>query len=177
MIQPGTLQRWRIGEALRADRLNQPVDKLNRMAGVGPAQQVIGHPIPEAVDGRPTRFVITNASDFGDYLVCSTPSGVSDVYVAKPWGLRRTPFDDMPPRNDMTYAYTSNTRRIATLTVGEETETENQVINPPWLVDDEILANLVNGGTGVTALLPDGEEVEVRWEARDHGHEWAEEDG
>lgn len=72
MIQPGTLQRWRIGEALKADKLNQPVDKLNRMAGVGPARQHMPRPIPEGGESETVARLVAVTAVEGEMLLTRT---------------------------------------------------------------------------------------------------------
>lgn len=111
-----------------------------------------------------------------DVLECQTWDGETLgedlIYVAKPWLLRRTPFDG-ETRDDISYVYSSNTERTATIV--DTGETEEQVIVPRWKVidsgDDVIFAT--RGHVG--GLLLDEEDYgDVIWldENRD-GRFWA----
>ena len=85
-----------------------------------------------------------------DYLTCrtydGTTTGSTDIYVAMPWDLRRTPFHGATV-NGVTYTYSSNIQRSAT----DGTNTETHVITPPYFANCEIWAfRAVGGGTGVT---------------------------
>lgn len=99
------------------------------------------------------QFKLTQSADaFPDHLVCrtwdGTTEGAEDVLIAKPWLLRRTPFEDQI-YNDVSYQYDTATRRTAR--VGPETE--GQVIIPPFVVGDIIYAvRDVIGGTSVAVV-------------------------
>lgn len=104
MMQPGQLQRWGVGEALKSAKLNEPVDVLNRLRGVGTANQFIGHPIPEGgAGGAVELFRVMNEREFpegehamqNDYFYAEHVStGETKIKVAKPWKLRTTPWHD-----------------------------------------------------------------------------------
>lgn len=105
------------------------------------------------------RFVVVDAN-FPDTVLCSTvKGGPGVVQVAKPYLLRRTPFDGQR-RDGIEFAYTSNTERTATRREpppqeGQQPPTENQRIIPKYVADDVI--------TAVTQAL-DGED-DLRSEA------------
>lgn len=89
-------------------------------------------------------------SVYADLLVCRTWDGADeggeDVLVAKPYLLRRSPFDGQT-RDGISYAYTSHFERTATL----DEETEDQVIVPSYVEDDLIYGiSNIEGGTNVT---------------------------
>lgn len=78
----------------------------------------------------------------GDFLRCvrvgaDGSAGTLDVFVAKPWTLRRTPFDGQT-RNGKEYTYADNVSR----TVTEGSATEDQRITPDYEVGDVIFAAL-----------------------------------
>jgi len=75
-----------------------------------------------------------------DYLTCRPwdSTVLEDLLsVAKPWMLRRTPFDGRT-RGGISYDYASATRRVATRTG----EAETQVVVPRYLVADVIYATM-----------------------------------
>lgn len=99
--------------------------------------------------GRVIRLRVKSVGD--DYLVCRRYDGTeednTDLNVAKPWLLRRS-----TGRTGYTYSYTSNVLRVSTKT--DDSSTENQVVTPSWMVDDEIYAVLADSG-----VLVSGESV------------------
>lgn len=109
----------------------------------------------------------------GDYLLANRWDGVvqsgEEVQIAKPYLLRRTPFDTLT-RNGITYNYNSNTKRTATNAAGE---TEIQVVVPSYVVGDIIYAvNDVDGGTDT--YRPGN--VQLVWlEDNRDGRSWAKE--
>lgn len=74
-----------------------------------------------------------------DHLVCRTwdgdAEGDTDILVAKPWDLRRTPFDGLTV-NGIAYTYDTAIRREA----NDGETTEWQVITPDYYEDAEIYA-------------------------------------
>jgi len=75
-----------------------------------------------------------------DHLVCrrlepSGEIGTLDVYVLKPWLLRRAPFDGQTLAGK-TYTYQDHAIR----TVAGESEAETQAITPDYAVQDVIFA-------------------------------------
>lgn len=112
---------------------NEPREALNRLlTGVQPAQQR-GTRAQSAPALR--QFQVVFEQD--DYLVGNIVSGTTKlagaVRIAKPYLLRRTPFDGKA-RAGITYTYTSaNTR-----TADDGNETEDQVIVPSYEAFDLI---------------------------------------
>ena len=98
-------------------------------------------------------------SDQGDYIVCELDwsyavrggksnnfgeGGKVTIYVAKPYYLRKTPFDGQTITynfGDVTYVYSSNTARIATYATANErcgVGDHDEFIWPPYKADDYI---------------------------------------
>lgn len=115
-------------------------------------------------------FQVVSIQD--DYITCNTwvPStetaGSDDVYVAKPYLLRTTPFDTIAITyqngDEITYTYDTERRRLATLTaVGTDPE-EFQVVTPDYYVGEIVVAK--NGKSGV--LFDEGgeDEAPIIWE-------------
>ena len=78
-------------------------------------------------------------SEAGDYLTATranlsdgTTDGSSVVAIAKPWRLRRTPWDGKTI-NSVAYAYTGANTRTATRSVNGQTIVETQTITPPYV--------------------------------------------
>ena len=90
------------------------------------------------------RLVVVDA-DFPDSVLCATQiGGPGVVHVAKPYLLRRTPFDGKR-RDGIEFTYTSNTERKATRKTppppeGQEEPTETQRIIPKYVANDVIAA-------------------------------------
>lgn len=93
-----------------------------------------------------------------DYLICHYYNNdieeSTDIYVLKPWTLRRTPFDGQTV-NGISYAYSDNSTRVAT----KDTIVETQYITPDYNIDDIIYAERANIevdiGGGILATLVD----------------------
>jgi len=95
-----------------------------------------------------------------DYLVCrkynstADEESATDINVAKPYELRRTPFDGETityiNAQQISYSYTSQRERTAT-EVSPGSDSETQVMTPDYWVDCEIIAAIgIYGTTGVT---------------------------
>lgn len=109
----------------------------------------------------------------GDYVVArawdGTTLGAEDINLAKPYDLRRTPFDGKTIGH-VTYEYLSNTLRTALNTGQIPFREETQVLVPRLLVGEEIVAQRgILGGTGVVV---DGEELV--WEMQSTPRAWTE---
>lgn len=158
------LRRWRKHQPLDHRQLNEPVEAINRMiTGVGVPRQVIGRVgAPAAAVSLVAQFKLTQSgADFPDHLVCRTWDGETlgdeDVLVAKPWSLRRTPFDDIE-RDGVIYEYITNVERWVKL-VSNLDVVERQTIAKRYLVGDILDAvTAIEGGTSVMAG-----EVPVTW--------------
>lgn len=127
---------------------------------------------PDVSLARRVQMRIKNTSDYPDHLVCrkwdGTTEGTVDINVAKPWFLRRTPFDGQT-RAGVTYTYTSHVQRTA----DDGSGTETQVINPSFVLNDVIyVVRDIEGGTDVT----EGGEPVV-WLAEYAGRAWAKQTG
>ena len=120
-----------------------------------------------------------------DYLICREQNPEPDalpVYVAKPWLLRRTPFDEGMGAGQthagVHYRHVFSGLPYGTLTTNriayrlDQPGEELQVINPPWIMGDPITAIQVAGGTGIQARAG-GDPVDVTWLALDEVRMWA----
>lgn len=99
-----------------------------------------------------------------DYVMCHTwdgeTEGADDIYVAKPYLLRKTPLDGKT-RNGITYDYSATIdRRTATKGVEPNEIEETQIVVPSYLAGDIITA--IRGITGGTEVF-DPTEEEVEW--------------
>ncbi len=80
-------------------------------------------------------------AEYGDYLECL--NGTATVYVAKPWMLRRSPFDGLTV-NGVSYEYSA----VNTRTASNDDDSETQVITPDYFAGEVIL--VVGRSTGIT---------------------------
>lgn len=133
---------------ISARQLNALVDGVNR-ALVGVNRPTQPKPTGKAGGGSPV-IVLTLISHQDDYLECQDGNS-NTVYVAKPYMLRRTPFDGVAG-GGVAYEYSSsfaaNQQRIAT-SVANPSEVETQYITPTYTAGEEIYAVKVQGVTGV----------------------------
>lgn len=165
------LREWSRRQGVDHRHQNEPVEAINRMmTGVGPPRQVAarvggGAAIVSAV----AQFKLTqSAADFPDHLVCRTwdgeTQGDDDVLIAKPWLLRRTPFDGRL-RGSIRYTYQTPIHREARI----GNNSEDQIIIPAYRIDDLIYASkAIVGGTSVI-----WEDVPLDWLAWTDGRAWA----
>lgn len=106
------------------------------------------------------QFIVKSVN--ADTLTCheydGTTEGNSDITVAKPWRLRRTPFDGQTivftdengSNYSATYVYSSNVSRQVTI----GSVIENQVVIPRFKIDfDIIFADQPSNGTGLTDVI------------------------
>lgn len=160
------LQRFTKPGLIPVDRANTIVDTVNRvLRGVPPTQQLFD-------TGNITLQQFRVVSVDGDFLLCHTwdgsSEGVTNITVAKPYLLRRGPFDGQT-RNGVSYVYASDTTRTATLVA--DATTEDEVIVPSYQADDIIYAcPYVVGGTSAQ----DDGAVAVEWlDVNVCGRAWA----
>lgn len=92
----------------------------------------------------------------GDYLTCrtwdGTTEGDTDIYIAKPYKLRRSIASETIDGTLVSYTYASDSERTAT----DGTNSETQKIVPRYLVDD-----LVWGITATTAVTKDNASLTI----------------
>lgn len=101
-----------------------------------------------------------------DHLFCAEPGGASFVLIAKPFNLRRTPWDgqtitytdEQGLQFAVTYTYSSPIKRIARIGAFSET----QVVVPRYIPGCLIFASTVDNGTGLAAI----EAVDINADAR-----------
>ena len=126
----------RPGEGLSAAKANRTVDAVNRLVqGTRPPRQIPPVPRPKAKKAIRLRF----QSMGPDHLECLDDRN-NTVLVAKPWLLRRTPFDGQT-RDDVSYVYSADDRRVATVGIAPDEETEIQEIIQRFVLDDEVWAD------------------------------------
>ncbi len=164
MSGPRKLQRWRRGDAVTADRLNRLQDAVVSVlyAGKGIGVRKSGKnvvlentaAIPH-YDPTPAFFEVNEST--GDYIQCHPYDPISGaastgttVDVAKPYMLRKTPFDGETITYEdgavIEYTYTTYRQRSAESSgIG----TETQIMTPDYY-DGEVI-RAVRGNTGVTA--------------------------
>jgi len=144
-IKPGNhIKPFRQGAtALSARHLNSLVSTVNNLTSriTAPTQ-------PRPYSKGSSVIVLTLVAHNDDYLECEDANAAT-VYVAKPYELRRTPFDG-ETISGITYTYTSESEREAT----DGVDTETQFITPNYVVGNEIYAAKVQGDTGVDDPTP-----------------------
>ena len=179
---------WVRGESITARKLNQ----AGEAAAAAAFQQTTraGGPAPNSVP-----FPVTVVTVFDDYLTCrplNIEGADNDIYVAKPWNLRKTPFDTLTmPNQDgtlMSFAYSTVSTQARTVTDTTDDSTEDQVIVPAY-VPKQTISEIVYPGSQITvqrvALGPGVSftgsgniEVEVEFEDMNRaGRAWAEDNG
>lgn len=145
------LKLWRVDEPITARHLNEVIMAFNQLltGNAGPRQLVRAN-VPAVRQFK----VIT---EMEDYVTCNAFDGVDSgdlVYnVAKPYLLRRTPFDG-ETRKSITYTYSSNYQRTA----DDGVDTESQIIVPSYTAGDIIYA--VMGIAGSTSVWQDTSSAE-----------------
>lgn len=129
---------------LPLSQMNALVDGVNRsLVGVSTPLQ------PSVSKGGASAILrLTLIAHFDDYLECQD-AALNTIYVAKPYELRRTPFDTLTI-DGVTYTYVSESERNA---VGGFDE-EAQFITPSYRDGGEIYAVKVKGGTGIETAEP-----------------------
>ena len=134
---PTVPREFKAGETLSARSLNRLVSGVVRARPgiVSPAQ------IPVAQGGVILQVNVVEQG--GDWLKVrtwdGTIEGTVDLYVAKPYLLRRS----LASWNGLTFTYTSNYEREAT----DGVDSEDQVIVPAYVVDDILYIVRPVGGT------------------------------
>ena len=143
--------KFQSGEYLSAAKLNEVVNMIIQrvVAGRGIIVKSFGRQIvietkEEFRPLHPPLHQMVVKSDEGDYLICRRldaleDEGTQDIYVWKPWTLRRTPFDNKTV-NGISYVNTENWARTATLDPDEE----DQLITPDYWVDCVIFVAKMN---------------------------------
>lgn len=163
---PQRLRRWSEGNPLSAAHLNEVVEAVRRLITppVG-AREVIPPGVADALQVR--QFKVLSVE--GDYLWCerqtggpTNKGGEVPYRVAKPYLLRRTPFDGTAGRNGVTYVYDTDSSRTATITA--TSQTEDQAVIPSYETGDVLYAvRGITGGTGATYNDADGNPQPIDW--------------
>ena len=163
----------------RGEPLKIKADDWNRMADVaertdaGPGTLVDSTGVYRSDPERKISLVAQIVTIHDDYLACTVYDerrqlAGGNVKVAKPWMLRRTPFDGIaivyPNGQTITYTYVDDRERDA----DDGATNETQVMTPDYYVGEVIDA--FEKMTGV--LLPDG--TYAIWQDRNTcGRFWA----
>jgi hypothetical protein len=157
-------ERWRRGEPVSARKLDKLSDAVlrGRPVPTGPVQvpgRSVASPIVQA------RLVSVGNDTLQVVTWDGTTEGADEITVAKPFLLRRTPFDG-ETWNGVDYTYTSATERSG----DDGTNTEDQVVIPPYVADDVVYIVRVFGGTDTV----DGASAPVAWlDLNVDGRAWA----
>ena len=150
-------EKWRENEPISARKLEELRDGLDRLIeGTEPRQVATELPAaPQVFQGE----IIALAADhitvveYRVYLGGGIVRGTTAIEVAKPWLLRRTPFDG-GSRDGVSYTYTSDQQRTAIS--GPDTRIEH--VTPGYLIGDVVYClRTVLGATGVEnagAMIP-----------------------
>lgn len=133
---------FRTGETLRAPALEKMARAVDRLSGINAPVQ----PKPRGKTGGAPVQILTLVSHENDYLECED-AGSNTVYVAKPYELRRTPFDG-ETIGGVEYTYVSASERTAS-DGASPPEEETQYITPSYVVGAEIYAVRPATETGV----------------------------
>jgi len=180
---PERVPPFRPGTPLSA--LRQPLNRL-----VETANSTVPAPGPAATGQRlPTqlhRIVQMRVLQVGgDWLLCEEWDGVTAGarhYVAKPYKLRRTPFESRRI-NGLEYSYTTDTERVADGDPWDGSNQETQVVVPAWAVADGAsgyggdLIYAVDDPAGGTAVT-DPDSNPVTWlDLNLDGRAWAKKQG
>lgn len=160
---------WVKGDKLQAAHWQEIVTLLNRLQGILPGF-VFNNPGINPLSAR--MFKVVELAE--DIIICHTwdgaEEGEDDIAVARPYLLRKTPFDGQS-RGDFSFVYEREDKRVST---NLEDETEDQILVDSYDEGEVIFA--LNGIQGGTDLLDDNEEV-VQWvDMNFDGRYWAQDD-
>lgn len=141
---------------------NEIVNAFNAVKQTpGPTRQVL----PGGTASMLTACQFQLTAMAGDYFEAKVYDGTtqtgSAIKIAKPFQLRRTPFDgETITELGISYVYNSDTTRTATL----DEEDEEQLVIPKYLVGFSVIFAIkpIVGGTGVTWDNM-GQDVPVEW--------------
>jgi hypothetical protein len=160
--------RFHEGEFSSASKLNVLATGVQRLSG-GVAPPRVLPPNSAAARGQSQQMRVYQVR--GDYLLCWTDDGGTTsipvwtnqplVLVAKPWLLRRSPFDTLT-RAGITYTYDDDSTRVA---ADEDDHEEDQVVVPSYAEGDVIYATAaVAGGVMVRRVASEpASDVVAEW--------------
>ena len=143
--------KFQSGEYLSAAKLNEVVNMIIQrvVAGRGIIVKSFGSQI--VIEAKeefrpllPPLHQMVVKSDEGDYLKCRRldaleDEGTQDIYVWKPWTLRKTPFNNKTV-NGISYVYSENWARVAS----KDSDEEDQLITPDYWVNCVIFVAKMN---------------------------------
>lgn len=129
---------------------------------------------------RPIRFIVESGDEYPDTILCRrSEGGAADIHVAKPYLLRRTPWNDGQERGEFRYEYVSNVERDS-IRVADETDKERQVVTPSFERGDVIYAVLYGYSEADDLRAEAGSETRLQtpWLATIYdAREWAKKSG
>lgn len=141
---------WRAGEPISARKLDELRDGVDRLIPGTEPRQVAGD-LAQQAQVFQGEIVSVSADHLivREYRIYPSPTppvvGSTSILVAKPYLLRRTPFDGQT-RDGVTYAYTSD--QVRTATIGPDQRTEH--VTPGYVIGDLVYClRTVLNGTGV----------------------------
>ena len=142
-------EKWRENEPISASKLEQLRDGLDRLIEGTTTEQLIGK---QRVFRQVFQAQITaiwsdylDVVEYREYVTGPPFVGAQVILIAKPWLLRRTPFDG-GMWNGISYTYTSDQTRQAT----KGPDSEIQHVTPEYVVGDIIYcAGQLYGGSSV----------------------------
>lgn len=144
----GTLTPWVKGEPITADKLNEPVEALNRR-GFRPSFQV-----SDPVVGSGSSIACIIVSIHKDHLSCTRKGSGTPIMVARPLAARSPASEDIFGQT-WTYTYTDIVNATTppsgymARNAVSGAVTEEQIVLRPYTAGGEIRAGRVLGGTGV----------------------------
>lgn len=117
-----------------------------------------------AVETGHIHLKVVNANNpvYADAILChkydpkTQVEGVDEIYIAKPWNLRKGPFHNNGFHDGFAYQYTTPTQRTSVRQ--SDNQTQVQVINPPYHAGDILTADKWVS-TGITVTV-EGDETE-----------------
>lgn len=168
---PVTLEKWRQGDPLTAEKLDQTrryINELESSATNGGQVFLLGTDL-NALPLKVLRCEVVSLD--GDFIVCTRAGAdatVGTFNVAKPYLLRNS----ITSRDGVTYTYTTTEERNAT----NGPISETHVVTPPYVVGDTLFAiGPIVDGPGVTPVTnADATVTAYRWlDMNVDGRAWA----
>lgn len=154
------INKWKRGETITARRLNETVDAFNRSERAGFDSRM----------GIGGKKAVTVVEVFDDYLKCrplNQTEATADLFVAKPWDLRKSPRDGVSYADEdgelYTEAWTAGETQVRTVTKTSDSSTEDQVTTPQYVPRQTISGTVYVGSQLTIERMP----VEERFNITD----------
>ncbi len=142
-------EKWRENEPISARKLEELRDGLDRLiegtitSQVRGEQRLFRQVFQAQITGVWADYL--DVVEYREYVTEPPFIGSQPILIAKPWLLRRTPFDG-GSWNGISYSYTSDQTRLAT----QGPDSEIQHVTPSYVVGDIIYcAGQLYGGSSV----------------------------